>query len=77
MLESLSPAVLAILLFGPLALWPAMRILRRAGFNPWIGLAVLVPVVGVLVVYMVLGHRRWPNLPARAPRRTPKTRRTL
>lgn len=77
MLETLSPAILAMLLFGPLALWPTMRILRRAGFNPWIGLAVLVPVAGVLAVYMVLGHRRWPNLPARPARRAPKPRRTL
>ncbi|MGQ9368709.1 hypothetical protein [Azospirillum sp. ST 5-10] len=76
-MELLQDPLVMTLLFGPLVLWPAARILRRAGFSPWLALLVLVPVVGVLAVYAVLGHRRWPNLPARPARPAPKARRTL
>ena len=65
-----------MILFNALVVWPLWRILRRAGLAPWWALLVFVPMIGLLLVFMVLGHSKWPNLPARAAPPPRKARRT-
>ena len=48
------------LVVGLLTLWPAMRILRRAGQPPALALLVFVPLVGFLALLALLALRRWP-----------------
>ncbi len=57
-----------VVLFNVLAVWPIARILRRVGLNPLLAGLVFVPMLGLLLVLMILGHARWPRLP---PRPTP------
>ena len=52
---------------GLLILWPAMRILRRAGQPPLLALLGFVPLVGVLALLGVLALRRWPPGPNNRP----------
>ncbi len=66
---------LILFLFNVLAVWPLMRIFRRAGFAPWWAFVIFVPVVGYIGVLGLLTLRRWPARPDRkAPQR--KARRT-
>ena len=66
---------LILFVFNVLALWPLMRIFRRAGFAPWWALLIFVPVVGYVGVLGLLTLRRWPArkdlpTPQRKARRT-------
>lgn len=54
--------LLPYLKYALLVVWPLGRILRRAGFSPWLAGLVFVPLIGFLLVLMVLGHRPWPRL---------------
>lgn len=65
-----------MILFNLLIIWPLWRIFRRTGLDPRWALLLFVPMLGPLLVLMVLGHRTWPALPPRAPRPTPKARRS-
>jgi hypothetical protein len=52
------------LIVGAIILVPPLwKIFGKAGFSPWGSLLVLIPPfgVGVLVVALVLGFRKWPN----------------
>ena len=66
---------LVLVTFNALAVWPLMRICRRAGFAPWWALLIFVPLIGLLLVAGMLTFRRWPSLPQR-PERARKERRT-
>lgn len=50
--------IVAAVIFVP----PLWEIFKKAGFNPWGSLLVLIPPfgLGVLVVALVLGYRKWP-----------------
>lgn len=50
--------------FGALFLYPAVRILQRAGFSPWWVALCLVP-GGVFVGYLLLAFVPWPALDER------------
>ena len=50
---------------GLLTVWPAMRILRRAGQPPALAALVFLPLIGVLALLVMLTLRRWPD--PRAP----------
>ena len=46
---------------GLLTIWPAIRILRRAGQPPALAALVFLPLVGVLALLVMLALRRWPD----------------
>jgi hypothetical protein len=56
--------ILLILVVGMgLALaWPAARICKRAGFSPWLGLLILIPLANVFLLWFV-AFTPWPALP--------------
>ncbi|MBS3964563.1 MAG: hypothetical protein KGZ80_08730 [Methylomonas sp.] len=48
-------------LFAGFCLWLGYRIIEKAGFNGWWTLALLVPVVNIIMIW-VFAFSRWPNL---------------
>lgn len=44
-------------------LWLAVRIVRKAGFDAWWVLVLLIPVVNIAMIW-VFAFSRWPTLPA-------------
>ena len=46
---------------GLLTVWPAMRILRRAGQPTILAWLTFVPLIGVLSLLILLALRRWPD----------------
>ena len=68
---------LVLFLFNAVAVWPLMRIFRRAGFAPWWALLIFLPVVGLVLVLGILTVRRWPaRLAVDPPAPQRKARRT-
>jgi hypothetical protein len=55
-------------LLAAAALWPLMRLMRRAGLRPAWALLMLVPMVGPALVGTALVFQRWPTVPS-LPRR--------
>ena len=56
------PELLVVLVLSAMALiivWPAMRICRRVGLSPWLGILAIVPVANVLFVWF-LAFAEWP-----------------
>ena len=56
------PELLVVLVISAMALiivWPAMRICRRVGFSPWLGILAIVPLANVLLVWFV-AFAEWP-----------------
>ncbi|MBI1209435.1 MAG: hypothetical protein GC191_19395 [Azospirillum sp.] len=58
-----------------MAVWPLWRVLNRAGLPGAWALLALVPVVGLVLVFIVLSWYRWPLLPPRPRPLPPKRRR--
>jgi len=55
--------ILFFLAFVSLAVvWPAARICRRAGFSPWLGVLIVVPIGNVLLLWY-LAVSPWPAVP--------------
>lgn len=42
--------------------WPAARICRRAGFSPWLGVLIVVPLANILLLWFV-AFSPWPAMP--------------
>ncbi len=55
--------VTAILVMLAVLVWPAARICRRAGFTPWLGLLILIPLANLILLWYV-ALARWPALPS-------------
>ena len=56
------PELLVVLVISAMALiivWPAMRICRRVGFSPWLGILAILPLANVLLVWFV-AFAEWP-----------------
>ncbi len=47
--------------FGLFCLWLGFRILKRAGFDGWWTLVLLVPVVNIIMIW-IFAFSPWPNL---------------
>ncbi len=43
--------------------WPAGRICRKAGFSPWLGLLILVPLANIILLWFV-ALADWPAMPS-------------
>jgi hypothetical protein len=55
-----------VLLICVIYLIPVHKIIRRAGWNGWLVLLWLIPLVNVVVLW-VFAFGRWPNLPEPKP----------
>lgn len=76
-IESAVEPLMSLFLFNALTVWPFWRIYRRAGLPGWWSLSALIPFIGLVAVIAIIGHARWPNLPARTKPLPPKARREL
>jgi hypothetical protein len=56
-------AIVALVLYVLLVVVPSCRLVRRTGHSAWLGLAVVVPVLGLLLLNY-LAYARWPARPA-------------
>jgi len=50
-----------IIIFAAILVIPYWRIFGKAGFSPWLGLLMFVPLVNVGMLYF-LGFSEWPSL---------------
>lgn len=57
--------LLAICLPGPFALF---KVFKKAGFNGFVGLAVLIPVIGTFIFYW-FAFSKWPSLDDSQPKK--------
>ncbi|TAK19375.1 MAG: hypothetical protein EPO35_00235 [Acidobacteria bacterium] len=53
--------ILFVLVFGcgVVLIWPAARICKRAGFSPWLGILIIVPIANVVLLWYV-AFSPWP-----------------
>ena len=49
--------------FVAFCLWLGVRILRKAGFDGWLVLILLIPIANIAMIW-VFAFIRWPTLPA-------------
>ena len=63
MAESVSVVltIVFIIVVAALVVWPYSRIFRKAGFSPWLGLLMLVPIVNIVMIFF-LAFADWPAL---------------
>jgi hypothetical protein len=54
------PELLIVALASVLIVWPAMRICRKAGYSPLLGIAVIVPVANIILLWF-LALADWPG----------------
>lgn len=55
--------IILILVIIPFAtIWPAARICRKAGFSPWLGVLIVVPLANILLLWFV-AFSPWPAVP--------------
>lgn len=59
--------IIFLLVLSVLLLWPAIRILHRAGYSGWWVLLGFVPLVNLICCY-IFAFARWPGLEEGAPR---------
>ena len=57
-MQSVLTAVFGLVLIA-LFMWPWFKILAKAGFSPWLGLLMLVPVVNIVFLF-VFAFKEWP-----------------
>ena len=55
------PQLLAIVLVVAVIIWPYWRIFGKAGFAPWLGLLMVVPLVNIIMTFF-LAFAPWPAL---------------
>ncbi len=52
---------LIVLIIAAIVAIPAARILRRTGFNPWLAILYVIPIVGWVFIW-VFAYARWPKV---------------
>lgn len=57
--------LVVVLIVAALLVWPATRVCRKAGFSPWLGLAIIVPLANIILLWY-LALAEWPSRPAGA-----------
>ncbi|MGZ5001234.1 MAG: hypothetical protein ACXV7F_13120 [Methylomonas sp.] len=55
------PEIIQVAIVGMMILVPLCVIYKKAGFNPFWGLLVFVPVFGLLLMFLHLALQPWPN----------------
>jgi len=59
------PELLVVLFVATLLVWPAARICRKAGYSAWLGVAIIVPLANILLLWF-LALSEWPSRKADA-----------
>lgn len=54
------PELLVVLFVAVLIIWPATRICAKAGYTPWLGVAIVIPIANVLLLWF-LALSDWPK----------------
>jgi energy-converting hydrogenase Eha subunit B len=58
------PELLALVVVGAVSaiivIWPAARICAKAGYSPWLGLAAVIPIANLLLLWF-LAIAEWPQ----------------
>jgi energy-converting hydrogenase Eha subunit B len=54
------PEVLILLVVAVIVVWPASRVCAKAGYSPWLGVAAVIPVVNVLLLWFP-ALAEWPS----------------
>lgn len=54
------PELLLVVFAGVLIVWPAMRICKKAGYSPLLGIAVIIPVANMILLWF-LALADWPK----------------
>jgi len=54
------PEVLVIIAIAVGVVWPVSRICAKAGYSPWLGLAVFIPGANILLLWF-LALAEWPR----------------
>lgn len=67
-------ALLVHAVLAALALWPALRLLRRAGLPVGWTAWLLIPVLGWPIFTSLLAFKRWPSLPPMPEKLHPRER---
>ena len=65
MLGNAGPAELLVVLLvagvaGALFVWPATRICAKAGYSPWLGFVIIIPVANLFLLWF-LALADWPS----------------
>jgi hypothetical protein len=53
------PELLLVLVAAVLIVWPAAKICSKAGYSPWLGVAIVVPGANILLLWF-LALADWP-----------------
>ena len=59
------PEIIIVLVAAVVFIWPATRICKKAGYSPWLGIAIIIPLANLLLLWF-LALADWPS------RRTPQ-----
>lgn len=54
------PELVIVLVVGVLFIWPAARLCAKAGFSPWLGVLVVIPLANVALIWF-LALAQWPK----------------
>ena len=54
------PELLVLLVVAATFIWPATRICAKAGYSPWLGVAIVVPLANLILLWF-LALAQWPS----------------
>ena len=54
------PELVVIVFVAALVVWPATRVCAKAGYSPWLGIAVIVPGANIFLLWF-LALADWPR----------------
>ncbi len=52
--------LIVLLMVSAIFVWPASRILKRAGLSPWMALLFAIPLVNIIFLW-IFAYMRWPR----------------
>jgi hypothetical protein len=52
-------------LVAAVVIWPFSRVFSRAGYSPWFGLVMVIPLVNLIALWM-FAYAKWPALQGQA-----------
>lgn len=54
------PELLVVACVAALIVWPATKICAKAGYTPWLGVAIMIPIANILLLWF-LALADWPR----------------
>ncbi|HYI10051.1 MAG TPA: hypothetical protein VEK57_13410 [Thermoanaerobaculia bacterium] len=55
-----SPELILIFVVVVVVIWPATRICAKAGYSPWLGVVIMIPVANIILLWY-LALAEWPS----------------